>query len=65
MFLFLGFVLLQIIQQLGSKQWCAVPLLFLSQALSKLPPSPLLGMDGLTALRWSNVVFKIREYCSW
>ncbi|XP_071336998.1 probable methyltransferase TARBP1 [Trachinotus anak] len=46
-----GRVLLQLIQQLGSKHWCAVPLLFLSQALSKLPPSPLLGIDGLTALR--------------
>ncbi|XP_034465006.1 probable methyltransferase TARBP1 [Hippoglossus hippoglossus] len=46
-----GCVLLQLIQQLGSKHWCAVPLLFLSQALSKLPPGPLLGIDGLTALR--------------
>uniref|UniRef100_A0A673BUD3 tRNA (guanosine(18)-2'-O)-methyltransferase TARBP1 n=1 Tax=Sphaeramia orbicularis TaxID=375764 RepID=A0A673BUD3_9TELE len=44
-------VLLQLIQQLGSKHWCAVPLLFVSQALSKLPPSPLLGINGLTALR--------------
>ncbi|XP_019950086.2 probable methyltransferase TARBP1 [Paralichthys olivaceus] len=46
-----GCVLLQLIQQLGSKHWCSVPLLFLSQALSKLPPSPLLGIDGLAALR--------------
>ncbi|XP_040906647.1 probable methyltransferase TARBP1 isoform X2 [Toxotes jaculatrix] len=46
-----GCVLLQLIQQLGSKHWCAVPLLFLSQALSKLPPSPQLGIEGLTALR--------------
>ncbi|XP_035767959.1 probable methyltransferase TARBP1 [Neolamprologus brichardi] len=46
-----GCVLLQLIQQLGSKHWCAVPLLFLCQALSKLPPSPLLGTSGLTALR--------------
>ncbi|XP_028279026.1 probable methyltransferase TARBP1 [Parambassis ranga] len=46
-----GCVLLQLIQQLGSKHWCAVPLFFLSQALSKLPPSPLLGISGLTALR--------------
>ncbi|XP_047191125.1 probable methyltransferase TARBP1 isoform X2 [Scophthalmus maximus] len=46
-----GCVLLQLIQQLGSKHWCAVPLLFLSQALAKLPPSPLLGVDGLAALR--------------
>ncbi|XP_029962823.1 probable methyltransferase TARBP1 isoform X1 [Salarias fasciatus] len=44
-------VLLQLIQQLGSKHWCAVPLLFVSQALSKLPTSPLLGSSGLTALR--------------
>ncbi|XP_042288717.1 probable methyltransferase TARBP1 [Thunnus maccoyii] len=46
-----GPVLLQLIQQLGSKHWCAVPLLFVSQALSKLSPGPLLGVDGLTALR--------------
>nr|XP_046257205.1 probable methyltransferase TARBP1 isoform X2 [Scatophagus argus] len=46
-----GRMLLQMIQQMCSKHWCAVPLLFLSQALSKLPPSPLLGIDGLTALR--------------
>ncbi|GAA6213898.1 probable methyltransferase TARBP1 isoform X1 [Lates japonicus] len=46
-----GCVLLQLIQQLGSKHWCAVPLLFLSQALSKLPSSPLLGIDGFAALR--------------
>ncbi|KAG1930327.1 probable methyltransferase TARBP1 isoform X2 [Pimephales promelas] len=46
-----GSVLLQIIQRLGSRQWCAVPLLFLSQALSCLPPCPLLGSDGLNAFR--------------
>ncbi|XP_039995691.1 probable methyltransferase TARBP1 isoform X2 [Xiphias gladius] len=46
-----GCVLLQLIQQLGSKHWCAVPLLFLSQALSRLPLSPLLGIEGLAALR--------------
>ncbi|CAJ1067470.1 probable methyltransferase TARBP1 [Xyrichtys novacula] len=46
-----GSTLLQMIQQLCSKHWCAVPLLFLAQALSKLPPSPLLGVEGLSALR--------------
>ncbi|KAM7408889.1 hypothetical protein PAMA_002556 [Pampus argenteus] len=46
-----GPVLLQLMQQLGSKHWCAVPLLFVSQALSKLSPGPLLGVDGLAALR--------------
>ncbi|XP_026212439.1 probable methyltransferase TARBP1 isoform X2 [Anabas testudineus] len=46
-----GRVLLQLIEQLGCKHWCAVPLLFISQAISKLPPSPLLGIEGLTALR--------------
>ncbi|XP_035519798.1 LOW QUALITY PROTEIN: probable methyltransferase TARBP1 [Morone saxatilis] len=46
-----GRILLHMIQQLCSKHWCAVPLLFLSQALSRLPPSPLLGLDGLTAVR--------------
>lgn len=51
-----GGVLLQMIQQLCSKHWCAVPLLFLSQALAKLPPSPLLGVDGLVALRYLIVL---------
>ncbi|XP_061692708.1 probable methyltransferase TARBP1 isoform X2 [Syngnathoides biaculeatus] len=46
-----GRVLLLLIQQLGSKHWCAVPLLFISQALSKLDPSPILALDGLTAFR--------------
>uniref|UniRef100_A0A3Q3B3U0 tRNA (guanosine(18)-2'-O)-methyltransferase TARBP1 n=1 Tax=Kryptolebias marmoratus TaxID=37003 RepID=A0A3Q3B3U0_KRYMA len=46
-----GHVLLQLIQQLGSKHWCAVPLLFVCQALSKLPPGPLLRASGLAALR--------------
>ncbi|XP_067277311.1 probable methyltransferase TARBP1 isoform X2 [Pseudorasbora parva] len=46
-----GSVLLQLIQRLGSRQWCAVPLLFLSQALSCLSPCPLLGSDGLHAFR--------------
>ncbi|KAM6956325.1 putative methyltransferase TARBP1 [Aplochiton taeniatus] len=46
-----GLVLLQLIQRLGSQHWCAVPILFLSQALSHLPHSPLLGRDGLQALR--------------
>lgn len=46
-----GLILLKMIQEICSKHWCAVPLLFLSQALSKLPPSPLLGISGLAALR--------------
>nr|XP_057914921.1 probable methyltransferase TARBP1 isoform X2 [Doryrhamphus excisus] len=46
-----GRVLLQMIKQLGSKHWCAVPLFFISQALSELAPNPILGIDGLTALR--------------
>ncbi|XP_061814848.1 probable methyltransferase TARBP1 [Nerophis lumbriciformis] len=46
-----GRVLLQMIQQLGSKHWCAVPLFFLSQALSNIAPNPMLGIDGLTSLR--------------
>ncbi|CAM4725661.1 unnamed protein product [Leuciscus chuanchicus] len=47
-----GSVLLQLIQRLGSRQWCAVPLLFLSQALSCLSPCPLLGSDGLHAFSY-------------
>lgn len=54
-----GHILLKMIQELCSKHWCAVPLLFLSQALSKLPPSPLLGIDGLAALR-CLCIFTIR-----
>ncbi|XP_045556996.1 probable methyltransferase TARBP1 isoform X2 [Salmo salar] len=46
-----GPVLLQLVQRLGSQHWCAVPVLFLSRALSHLPPCPLLGPDGLQALR--------------
>ncbi|KAJ3610104.1 hypothetical protein NHX12_022198 [Muraenolepis orangiensis] len=46
-----GSVLLQLIQRLGSRHWCAVPILFLSQALSCLPRCPLLGSQGLHALR--------------
>ncbi|KAK1905491.1 putative methyltransferase TARBP1 [Dissostichus eleginoides] len=46
-----GRIFLQMIQQLCTKHWCAAPLLFLSQAISKLPPSPMLRVDGLTALR--------------
>ncbi|CAG09449.1 unnamed protein product, partial [Tetraodon nigroviridis] len=46
-----GRILLKMIQEMCSKHWCAVPLLFLSQALSRLPPSPLLGIDGLAGIR--------------
>ncbi|XP_063048318.1 probable methyltransferase TARBP1 [Engraulis encrasicolus] len=46
-----GPVLLQLIKRLGSRHWCAVPLLFFSQALAALPVCPLLGPDGLLALR--------------
>ncbi|XP_014895082.1 probable methyltransferase TARBP1 [Poecilia latipinna] len=46
-----GCVLFQLIQQLSSKHWCAVPLLFVCQAFSHLPPSPLLKISGLSALR--------------
>ncbi|XP_055026498.2 probable methyltransferase TARBP1 isoform X1 [Misgurnus anguillicaudatus] len=46
-----GSVLLQLIQRLGSRHWCAVPLLFISQALSCLSLRPLLDSDGLQAFR--------------
>lgn len=59
---FVGHILLQMVQQLGSKHWCAVPLLFLSQALSSLPPSPLLGMEGLTALRCLIMLTVLQSY---
>ncbi|XP_036439227.1 probable methyltransferase TARBP1 [Colossoma macropomum] len=46
-----GSVLVQLFWRLGSQHWCAVPLLFLSQALSCLSPCPLLRADGLHVLR--------------
>ncbi|KAJ8385489.1 hypothetical protein AAFF_G00185850 [Aldrovandia affinis] len=46
-----GGVLLQLVQRMGSRHWCAVPILFLSQALSHLPPCPVLGLQGLHAFR--------------
>ncbi|TRY82531.1 hypothetical protein DNTS_005843, partial [Danionella cerebrum] len=46
-----GSVVLRLIQRMGSRNWCAVPLLFLTQALSCLPSCPILKSDGLLALR--------------
>ncbi|XP_061083449.1 probable methyltransferase TARBP1 [Conger conger] len=46
-----GGVLLQLVQRLGSQHWCAVPILFLSQALSRLAPCPALDLQGLHAFR--------------
>ncbi|XP_035257004.1 probable methyltransferase TARBP1 [Anguilla anguilla] len=46
-----GGVLLQLVQRMGSRHWCAVPILFLSQALSRLLPCPALDLQGLHALR--------------
>ncbi|XP_060772471.1 probable methyltransferase TARBP1 isoform X2 [Neoarius graeffei] len=46
-----GSVLLQMLKHLSSRRWCSVPLLFLSQTLSCLPPCPLLKVDGLHILR--------------
>lgn len=60
-----GSVLLQLIQRLGSRHWCAVPLLFLSQALSCLSPCPLLGSDGLHAFRYKLLAAGIQWYCHW
>nr|XP_015218568.1 PREDICTED: probable methyltransferase TARBP1 [Lepisosteus oculatus] len=46
-----GSVLLQMVQNLACRHWCAVPLLFISQALSQLPCCSALGLEGLCALR--------------
>ncbi|XP_046884752.1 probable methyltransferase TARBP1 isoform X2 [Hypomesus transpacificus] len=46
-----GSVLQQLVQRLASQHWCSVPVLFVSQALSLLPPGPLLGPQTLQALR--------------
>ncbi|XP_023819046.1 probable methyltransferase TARBP1 [Oryzias latipes] len=44
-------VLLQLIQQLSTKHWSAVPLLFVCESLSQLPLQPLLGISGLATIR--------------
>ncbi|XP_062864262.1 probable methyltransferase TARBP1 [Trichomycterus rosablanca] len=46
-----GSTLLRLLRRLGSRHWYAVPLLFVCRAVSHLPPRPLLGADGLHALR--------------
>ncbi|XP_023404919.2 probable methyltransferase TARBP1 isoform X1 [Loxodonta africana] len=43
--------LLQLIQKMTSRHWCAVPILFLSMALANVPRCKALGVEGLLALR--------------
>ncbi|XP_058525343.1 probable methyltransferase TARBP1 isoform X1 [Ochotona princeps] len=43
--------LLQFIQRMNSRHWCAVPILFLSKALANIPRCKALGIEGLLALR--------------
>nr|XP_019602541.1 PREDICTED: probable methyltransferase TARBP1 isoform X2 [Rhinolophus sinicus] len=43
--------LLQFIQKMTSRHWCAVPILFLSKALASVPRCKALGLEGLLALR--------------
>ncbi|KAM5206163.1 putative methyltransferase TARBP1 isoform 3-T3 [Hipposideros larvatus] len=46
-----GSFLLQFIQKMTSRHWCAVPILFLSKALANVPRCKALGLEGLLALR--------------
>ncbi|KAM7049969.1 putative methyltransferase TARBP1 isoform 2-T2 [Molossus nigricans] len=46
-----GGFLLKFIQKMTSRQWCAVPILFLAKALASVPRCKALGPDGLLALR--------------
>ncbi|KAM9613518.1 putative methyltransferase TARBP1 isoform 1-T1 [Trichechus inunguis] len=43
--------LLNFIQKMTSRHWCAVPILFLSKALANVPRCKALGVEGLLALR--------------
>ncbi|XP_074846250.1 tRNA (guanosine(18)-2'-O)-methyltransferase TARBP1 isoform X2 [Carettochelys insculpta] len=43
--------LLKFIQKMTSRHWCAVPILFLSMALSSIPSCKILDTEGLHALR--------------
>ncbi|KAF0870477.1 TARB1 methyltransferase, partial [Crocuta crocuta] len=43
--------LLKFIQKMSSRHWCAIPILFLSEALAHVPRCKALGLEGLLALR--------------
>uniref|UniRef100_A0A8C0WPD4 TARBP1 domain-containing protein n=1 Tax=Castor canadensis TaxID=51338 RepID=A0A8C0WPD4_CASCN len=43
--------LLTFVQRMTSRHWCAVPILFLSEALASVPRCKVLGVEGLLALR--------------
>ncbi|XP_062938788.1 probable methyltransferase TARBP1 isoform X2 [Cynocephalus volans] len=43
--------LLEFIQKMAKRHWCAVPILFLSRALASVPRCKALGVEGLLALR--------------
>uniref|UniRef100_A0A4W3JQ65 tRNA (guanosine(18)-2'-O)-methyltransferase TARBP1 n=1 Tax=Callorhinchus milii TaxID=7868 RepID=A0A4W3JQ65_CALMI len=46
-----GDFLLQLIKSMGSKYWCAIPILFISRALAQIPSCKAWGVEGLHALR--------------
>ncbi|XP_030053983.1 tRNA (guanosine(18)-2'-O)-methyltransferase TARBP1 [Microcaecilia unicolor] len=46
-----GSFLLQFIQKITSRHWCAVPLLFICKALAHIPACRVWGLEGLLALR--------------
>uniref|UniRef100_F7FHV0 tRNA (guanosine(18)-2'-O)-methyltransferase TARBP1 n=1 Tax=Ornithorhynchus anatinus TaxID=9258 RepID=F7FHV0_ORNAN len=43
--------LLRFIEKMSTRHWCAVPILFFSMALARIPRSCILGAEGLLALR--------------
>ncbi|KAK6489347.1 putative methyltransferase TARBP1 [Huso huso] len=46
-----GRFLLQMVQNLANRHWCAVPILFISQALAQVKGCRAFGVEGLHALR--------------
>ncbi|XP_029449737.1 probable methyltransferase TARBP1 [Rhinatrema bivittatum] len=46
-----GSFLLQFIQKITSRHWCAVPILFICKALAYIPACKVWGVEGLLALR--------------
>ncbi|XP_038671600.1 probable methyltransferase TARBP1 isoform X2 [Scyliorhinus canicula] len=48
---FKGDFLMKLIKSMAAKHWCAVPILFISQALVHIPSRKTWGVEGLHALR--------------
>ncbi|XP_072122080.1 probable methyltransferase TARBP1 isoform X1 [Mobula birostris] len=48
---FKGDFLTKLIKSVATKHWCAIPVLFISQALEHIPSCQIWGVEGLRALR--------------